>query len=212
LGRALLRLFRRGVEGRIVFDGEDLLAAPRERLRQLRRKLGVVFQDPYASLDPRMRIAEIVSEPLRIHESLDAANRRQRAADALAEVGLPVDALDRYPHQFSGGQRQRIAIARALICRPDLLVCDEAVSALDAQHRAEILALLSRLKHERGLAMLFITHDFNAARALADRIAVMDGGRLVEQGDADQVLSRPGHPATQAMLAAWAAPIPAAIT
>jgi ABC-type microcin C transport system duplicated ATPase subunit YejF len=211
LGRALLRLFRRGVQGRIVFAGEDLLQAPRAGLRRLRRHLGVVFQDPYASLDPRMRVLDIVAEPLRIHGLGDAGERRARAIAALAEVGLGADLLQRYPHQFSGGQRQRIAIARALICQPALLVCDEAVSALDAQHRGEILALLARLKRERGLSMLFITHDFAAARALADRIAVMEGGRLVEQGSAEQVLARPGHPATQAMLGREPAGIGAAI-
>jgi len=201
LGRALLRLFRRGVAGRVEFDGEDMLTASRTSLRRLRQKVGVVFQDPYASLDPRMRVADIVAEPLRIQGGHEPQSRREQAAAALAEVGLATDSLDRYPHQFSGGQRQRIAIARALVCQPMLLVCDEAVSALDAHHRAEILALLARLKRERGLAMLFITHDFNAARALADRIAVMDLGRLVEQGPAEQVLSRPEHPATRAMLA-----------
>jgi len=201
LGRALLRLFRSGVSGRVEFDGEDMLTASRTALRRLRHKVGVVFQDPYASLDPRMRIADIVAEPLRIQGGHGPVARRRLAAAALAEVGLGAELLDRYPHQFSGGQRQRIAIARALVCQPAMLLCDEAVSALDAHHRAEILALLARLKRDRGLAMLFITHDFNAARALADRIAVMDQGRLVEQGAADDVLSRPEHPATRAMLA-----------
>jgi ABC-type microcin C transport system duplicated ATPase subunit YejF len=202
LGRALLRLFRRGVSGGIEFEGEALLAAGPAALRRLRGRIGVVFQDPYASLDPRMRVAEIVAEPLRIHGRGDALARRRQAAAALAEVGLGGNLLDRYPHQFSGGQRQRIAIARALVCEPTLLVCDEAVSALDAQHRGEILAVLARLKRERGLAMLFITHDFAAARALADRIAVMADGRLVEQGAAEQVLARPAHAATRAMLEA----------
>jgi ABC-type microcin C transport system duplicated ATPase subunit YejF len=202
LGRALLRLFRRGVSGGIEFEGEALLAAGPAALRRLRGRIGVVFQDPYASLDPRMRVAEIVAEPLRIHGRGDALARRRQAAAALAEVGLGGDLLDRYPHQFSGGQRQRIAIARALVCQPTLLVCDEAVSALDAQHRGEILAVLARLKRERGLAMLFITHDFAAARALADRIAVRADGRLVEQGAAEQVLARPAHAATRAMLEA----------
>ena len=212
LGRALLRLFRRGVEGRVEFDGADMLGAPRPLLRRLRQKLGVVFQDPYASLDPRQRIGEIIAEPLRIQGGISSGSRRERAAAALEEVGLSAAMLDRYPHQFSGGQRQRIAIARALISQPVLLVCDEAVSALDAHHRAEILAVLVRLKRDRGLAMLFITHDFDAARALADRIAVMDQGRLVEQGPAGQILSDPGHPATQAMLAGRADRIRAAIT
>ena len=200
LGRALLRLFRHGVSGSIEFEGEPLLTSPRRALRRLRQKLGVVFQDPYASLDPRMRVLDIITEPLRIQGGHDRPARRRLAALALADVGLTADLLDRYPHQFSGGQRQRIAIARALICQPTLLICDEAVSALDAHHRAEILALLARLKRERGLAMLFITHDFNAARALADRIAVMDAGVLVEQGAAAQILSQPAHPATRALL------------
>ena len=201
LGRALLRLFRHGVQGRIVFEGEDLLLAGRQPLRRLRGRLGVVFQDPFASLNPRMRVMELVAEPLRIHESLSVPVRRERVLAALADVGLSPDLADRYPHQFSGGQRQRIAIARALVRRPSLLVCDEAVSALDARHRADILALLSGLKRKHGLALLFITHDMSAAHALADRVAVMDQGQLVEEGEAEQVLSRPSHPLTRAMMA-----------
>jgi len=208
LGRALLRLFRHGVQGQILFEGEDLLLAGRERLRRMRGRLGVVFQDPYASLDPRMRVADIVAEPLRIHESLDADGRRERVLAALADVGLSPELASRYPHQFSGGQRQRIAIARALVRRPSLLVCDEAVSALDARHRADILALLASLKTKHGLAMLFITHDMAAARTLADRVAVMDQGRLVEQGLARNVLSSPQHPVTRAMMAGRALPTP----
>ena len=208
LGRALLRLFRHGVEGQILFEGEDLLLAGRDRLRQLRGRLGVVFQDPYASLDPRMRVFDIVAEPLRIHETLGPDRRRERVLAALADVGLPPDIADRYPHQFSGGQRQRIAIARALILRPSLLVCDEAVSALDARHRADILALLARLKQGSGLAMVFITHDMAAAHALADRVAVMDQGGLVEQGLARNVLNSPQHQVTRAMMAGRALPTP----
>lgn len=181
LARALLRLFKQGVGGRILLDGEDLLQATRKPLRALRQRMGVVFQDPYASLDPRLRIEDIVAEPLRIRGDCNRTQRRERAVRALLDVGLPADILDRYPHQFSGGQRQRIAIARALIAEPELLICDEAVSALDAHHRAEILALLSELKNKRGLALLFITHDFAAARALADRVAVMHQGELVVQ-------------------------------
>ena len=201
LGRALLRLLRQGVEGRVFFEGEDLLLAGRDRLRALRGRLGVVFQDPYASLDPRMRVIDIVAEPLRVHEALGADACRNRVLTALAEVGMQADLASRYPHQFSGGQRQRIAIARALVRRPSLLVCDEAVSALDARHRADILALLAGLKKSHGLAMLFITHDLAAAYALADRVAVMDQGRLVEQGLARNVLTCPQHPVTQSLVA-----------
>lgn len=209
LGRALLRLLRGDVQGRVALDGEDLLQASRMRLRALRRRIGVVFQDPYASLDPRQRIVDIVGEPLRIHTDLDAAARRRQVGELLAQVGLDESALDRYPHQFSGGQRQRIAIARALAADPDLLVCDEAVSALDAQHRAGILALLERLKRERRLALLFITHDMAAATALAERVAVLHAGQVVEQGPLSAVLTEPRHPATQALLADRAATRPA---
>jgi peptide/nickel transport system ATP-binding protein/microcin C transport system ATP-binding protein len=194
LGRALLRLLRHGVSGEVRFLGEDLLRADRAALRRLRGRIGVVFQDPYASLDPRMRVAEIVAEPLRIHTQLDDSARKARVAELLAQVGLADPELPgRYPHQFSGGQRQRIAIARALACRPDLLLCDEAVSALDARHRADILALLARLKAEQGLAMLFITHDLAAAKALADRAALMQGGRLRGPGPAAELLDRAGE-------------------
>ncbi len=201
LGRALLRLLR-GAQGRVVVDGADLGALDRAALRRWRARTGVVFQDPYASLDPRLRVAEIVAEPLRIHERLDATARRARAADLLQAVGLQADMLDRYPHQFSGGQRQRIAIARALSTQPQLLVCDEAVSALDAHHRAAILALLARLKRERGLALLFVTHDLAAAAAVAERIAVLEAGRIVETGVTAEVLRAPQHAHTRALLAA----------
>ncbi len=194
LGRALLRLLRQGVSGRVSFLGEDLLQADRAALRGLRGRIGVVFQDPYASLDPRMRVGEIVAEPLRIHATLGPQERQARVAELLAQVGLADPGLsERYPHQFSGGQRQRIAIARALACRPDLLICDEAVSALDARHRADILALLARLKVGQGLAMLFITHDLAAAKALADRAALMQGGHLRGPGPADEWLDRAGE-------------------
>jgi len=186
LGRALLRLARAGTGGRVLFDGEDLMAASHGRLRALRRRIGVVFQDPYASLDPRLRIGEIVAEPLRIH---GLGDRAARCATLLSAVGLDPALATRWPHQLSGGQRQRVAIARALATDPDLLLCDEAVSALDAQHRAGVLALLGRLVRERGLALLFITHDHAAARALAHRCAVLDQGRLVAAGPAGDVLA-----------------------
>ncbi len=189
LGRAVLRLARHGLGGRILLDGEDLLGAGRQRLRALRRRIGVVFQDPYASLDPRLRVADLVAEPLRIHGLGDAASRRAQAVAGLVAVGLEPALAVRYPHQLSGGQRQRVAIARARATDPDLLICDEAVSALDAHHRAGVLALLARLKSERGLALLFITHDFAAARALAERTVLMRDGRLVAAGDTEAVLA-----------------------
>jgi ABC-type glutathione transport system ATPase component len=192
LGRAVLRLARRGATGRILLDGEDLLTAGTSRLRALRRRIGVVFQDPYASLDPRMRVRDIVAEPLRIHAIGDAASRLAKVDGLLDAVGLDRSFGERRPHQLSGGQRQRVAIARARATDPDLLVCDEAVSALDAHHRAGVLALLARLKRERGLALLFITHDFGAARALAERTAVIADGRITATGDTAEVL--PGAP------------------
>jgi peptide/nickel transport system ATP-binding protein len=202
LARALLRLLRGPQRGRILLDGIDIAPLTPRALRPLRRRIGVVFQDPFASLDPRMTLAQLISEPLRIHDIGDAQSRRARAAGLLRAVGLDPDMLDRYPHTFSGGQRQRIAIARALATEPELLVCDEAVSALDAQHRAGILGLLGQLKAERGLALLFITHDVAAARALADRIAVMRDGVIVETGETAAVLSQPRHAYTRELLGA----------
>ncbi len=203
LGRAILRLLR-GAQGRVWLDDVELTALKGASLRAIRKRIGVVFQDPYASLDPRMRVADIVSEPLRIHGIGDTASRLAKAGELLSAVGLDPGMAARYPHQFSGGQRQRIAIARALACDPDLLVCDEAVSALDAHHRREILALLATLKRERGLALLFVTHDLAAAAAVAERIAVLEAGRIVEIGDADDVLRNPRHAHTRALVAARA--------
>ena len=201
LGRAVLRLLR-GAQGRVWLDDVELTALKDAALRTMRKRIGVVFQDPYASLDPRMRVADIVSEPLWIHRIGDAASRLAKAGELLAAVGLDPDMATRWPHQFSGGQRQRIAIARALACDPELLVCDEAVSALDAHHRREILALLATLKRERGLALLFVTHDLAAAAAVAERIAVLEAGKLVEIGTAAEVLRNPRHAHTRALVAA----------
>ena len=202
LARALLRLLRSPARGRIMLDGVEIAALGPRALRPLRRRIGVVFQDPFASLDPRMTAARIVAEPLRIHGIADAAQQRERALALLRSVGLDENAMDRYPHRFSGGQCQRIAIARALATDPELLVCDEAVSALDARSRAAILRLLARLKTERGLAQLFITHDIDAARALADRIAVMRDGRIVEIDAAHAVLNTARNDYTRELLAA----------
>ncbi|MBP6748081.1 MAG: ATP-binding cassette domain-containing protein [Xanthomonadaceae bacterium] len=201
LGRVLLRLARGG-RGRVWLDDVELTALSGAALRAMRKRIGVVFQDPYASLDPHMRIADLIAEPLRIHGIGDAASRAAKAAELLAAVGLDPALAARYPHQASGGQRQRIAIARALACDPLLLVCDEAVSALDAHHRAGILRLLAQLKHERGLALLFVTHDIAAAAAVAERIAVLDAGKIVELGATADVLARPQHAHTRDLLAA----------
>jgi peptide/nickel transport system ATP-binding protein len=204
LGRALLRLQPASPDASIRFDGQELTALSARTLKPLRRRLQIVFQDPYASLDPRQRVARILAEPLRIH---GLPCDRDRLGALLQAVELDPAQLDRYPDEFSGGQRQRIAIARALATDPDLLVCDEAVSALDALVRGQILALLERLRRERGLALLFITHDLEVAAALADRIAVMQGGQIVEQGEARARLQAPQHPYTRALLAARIAPL-----
>lgn len=201
LGRAVLRLLQ-GAQGRVWLGEVELTALSGAALRAARRRVGVVFQDPYASLDPRMRVGDIVTEPMRIHGVGDAAARAVKACALLEAVGLDADMATRWPHQFSGGQRQRIAIARALAVDPELLVCDEAVSALDAHHRRGVLELLVRLKRERGLALLFVTHDLAAAAVVAERIAVLEAGRIVELGDAADVLRAPRHPHTRALVEA----------
>ncbi len=206
LGRACLRLIRQGVSGGIRLDGEELWQASAPRLRQLRQRMGVVFQDPAASLNPRKKIVDIIGEPLLIQTSLDAAQRRARVSELLAQVGMQDDALERYRHQFSGGQQQRIAIARALAMSPDILFCDEAVSALDAHHRGEIIRLLGDIIRTRGLALVFITHDLSAAQALADRVLIMDQGRILEQGNADAIWQHAQHPVTRSLLAARPSP------
>ncbi len=201
LGRAVLRLLH-GAQGRVWLGDVELTALSGAALRAARRRVGVVFQDPYASLDPRMRVGDIVTEPMRIHGVGDAAARAAKVRDLLVAVGLDSEMATRWPHQFSGGQRQRIAIARALAVDPELLVCDEAVSALDAHHRRGVLELLVRLKRERGLALLFVTHDLAAAAVVAERIAVLEAGRLVELGPAADVLRAPRHPHTRALVEA----------
>jgi len=203
-GKALLRLLDGPrISGSAQLGGEDLLTADRRTLQRLRRQIQIVFQDPFASLDPRMRIGATLEQGLlALRPELDAAERQRRAAALVERVGLPGDTLQRFAHEFSGGQRQRIAIARALIVEPQVLVCDEPTSALDVSVQAQILDLLRELQAERGLAYLFITHNFGVVEYLADRIAVMDGGRIVEQGSAERVLRTPAHAMTQRLLAA----------
>ncbi|MBZ0103518.1 MAG: ABC transporter ATP-binding protein [Thermoanaerobaculia bacterium] len=200
-GRAVLRLVE-PAGGSVRFRGEDLLALPPRQLRRRRRHLQMVFQDPWGSLDPRMRIGEAIFEPLTVHRLATRHARAERLARMLAEVGMPADAQHRFPHEFSGGQRQRIGIARALATDPALLIADEPVSALDVSVRAQIVNLLARLQVERGLAMLFIAHDLAIVEQIADRIAVLYLGRIVEEGGARDLLARPLHPYTAALRSA----------
>ncbi len=201
LARVLLRL-QEPSGGRIVFDGEDITDAGPARLRQLRQRMQIVFQDPYASLNPRKTVEQIVGLPLRLHARLTRKAVRERVAEMVERVGLPPSHLNRFPHQFSGGQRQRIGIARALVMRPDFLVCDEAVSALDVSIQAQILRLLQDLRRELGLTYLFISHNLAVVGSVSDRVAVMYLGEVVETGPARAMLTGPKHPYTQSLLAA----------
>jgi peptide/nickel transport system ATP-binding protein len=202
LARMLLRLIEPD-SGEILFCGEDWLAARGSSLRTRRRRMQMVFQDPVASLNPRMRVGEIVGEPLAIHEpGLTRAKRRESAIEILQAVGIGADAFDRYPHEFSGGQRQRIGIARALILRPELVIADEPVSALDVSVGAQILELLARLQREFSLTLILISHSLPVVAQLATRVAVMQAGKFVEVGAAEKILTAPEHAYTRALLAA----------
>jgi oligopeptide/dipeptide ABC transporter ATP-binding protein len=205
LGRCALRLIE-PTAGAVRFDGEDLLALRGAALRRRRRRFQMVFQDPWGSLDPRQRVGSIVTEPLGLHadspKRLDRAGRAARGAELLATVGLAPELWDRFPHELSGGQRQRVGIARALAPEPDLLVADEPVSSLDVAVRAQVLDLLARLRQRLGVAMLLIAHDLAAVEQLADRVAVMYLGRIVELGPARELLARPRHPYTVSLLSA----------
>ncbi len=201
LGRVVLRL-QAPSSGSVRFDGVDLATIEPEKMTALRWKMQIIFQDPYASLNPRHAVEEIVGLGLRVHDRLAAAEIRDRVVDMLERVGLGPEHLRRYPHQFSGGQRQRIGIARALILRPSFVVCDEPVSALDVSVQAQIIRLLGELKRELGLTYLFISHDLAVVAHLSDRIAVMYLGRIVETGPAREIVGKPRHPYTQALLAA----------
>ncbi|MGH9532250.1 MAG: ABC transporter ATP-binding protein [Terriglobales bacterium] len=203
LGRLILRLIE-PTSGSVRFGGRDLLAASGGELRRLRRDMQIVFQDPFGSLNPRMTVEQIVSEPLVIHREPAASNGgvRVRVAELMRAVGLEGSALARYPHEFSGGQRQRIGIARALALRPRFIVADEPVSSLDVSVGAQIINLLARLQREFGLTYLFISHSMPVVRYLATRIAVMSSGKIVEVGPTEQITSAPAHPYTRSLLAA----------
>ncbi len=207
LGRCLVRLIE-PTDGRIWFDGKDVTALDARAFRTLRPRIQMVFQEPYDSLSPRMRVAGQMAEPLRMLPDLTAAERRDRIEEALAMVRLGPQALDRYPHQFSAGEQQRIGIARALVTRPDIVVLDEPTSALDVSVRAEILDLLSELQERLCLAYLFISHDLTAVRRVCDRVAIMYLGKIVETGATEQIFERPLHPYSRALLSSVLYPDP----
>ncbi|WP_350274308.1 ABC transporter ATP-binding protein [Kribbella sp. HUAS MG21] len=200
-GRALLRLHE-PTSGSVTFDGVDLLALPAEDLRAMRSRMQIVFQDTYASLDPRWTIQRTLAEPLRLHTDLDATGIRKRLVEVMELVGLEADHLQRFPHEFSGGQRQRIGIARALLLNPSLVVCDEPVSALDVSVQAQVLELMKDLQERLGLTYVFITHDLSVVRLIADDVLVMSRGKIVERGTVDEVFADPKHAYTKALLAA----------
>jgi oligopeptide/dipeptide ABC transporter ATP-binding protein len=208
LGRLLIRLVE-PTSGAILFDGDDIARLPSALMRERRRAMQIIFQDPYGALNPRMSVEDIIMEPLVIHGARADAASRARVTELLGLVGLPARARDRFPHEFSGGQRQRIGIARALALNPRFVVCDEAVSALDVSVQAQIVNLLQDLQQELGLTYLFIAHDLGVVRHISTRVAVMYLGRIVEVAAKEDLYTRPLHPYTQALLAAVPAAHPA---
>ena len=207
IGRTIVRLYK-PTSGQILFGDQDLATLQREDLRQLRRRVQMVFQDPFASLNPRYTIGSLVAEPMHIYNVASRAEIRERTAELLKVVGLRSEYIDRYPHEFSGGQRQRIAVARALSINPEFVIADEPVSALDVSIRAQVLNLLQRLQEQFNLTYLFVSHDLSVVRHVADRIAVMYLGKIVELSDRDELYRAPKHPYTRALLSAIPIPDP----
>lgn len=206
-GRALLRLYRAS-DGRIIFDGTDIASLEGDALRRQRPRMQMIFQDPQASLNPRMTVGAIIAEPLIEHGVMDAKGRKARVRELLDAVGLNPDYVNRYPHEFSGGQRQRIGIARALALDPEFIVCDEPIAALDVSIQAQVVNLLEDLQAKLGLTYLFISHDLSMVKHIADRVAVMYLGKIVELADVETLFASPKHPYTKALLSAVPVPDP----
>ncbi|MEP7212381.1 MAG: dipeptide ABC transporter ATP-binding protein [Acidobacteriota bacterium] len=207
VGRCILRLYE-PTDGKVLFDGRDLLQLSSSELRAIRREMQIIFQDPYASLNPRLDILSIVSEPLKIHGVSNAGERRGRVAELLSQVGLDPNYMNRYPHEFSGGQRQRIGIARALALNPKLIICDEPVSALDVSVQAQVVNLLQDLQQQFGLTYLFISHGLAVVEHISNRVAVMYLGKIVEIADSQELYENPLMPYTKALLSAIPVPDP----
>ncbi|MBZ5758750.1 MULTISPECIES: ABC transporter ATP-binding protein [Rhizobium] len=206
LGRSILRLIH-AQKGRILWQGKSLLDLSSEEMRAARRDMQIIFQDPIASLDPRMTVGDIIAEPLTVFEpKLSRAERQDRVREIMAAVGLVPEMINRYSHEFSGGQAQRIGIARAVVTRPKLIICDEPVSALDVSIQGQVISLLRKLRKEFGLTLIFISHDLSVVRLISDDVLVLYLGRIVEAGDCATVFQRPAHPYTQALFSA--APVP----
>jgi oligopeptide/dipeptide ABC transporter ATP-binding protein len=206
-GRAILRLDE-PTAGKVYYSGTDILGLNKKEMRKLRGDLQVIFQDPFASLNPRQTVKQILNEPMAIQDVVEKSKRMDRMLELLGYVGLPPEALDRYPHEFSGGQRQRIGIARALAVNPKLIICDEAVSALDVSVQAQVLNLLKKLQKQFGLTFLFISHDLSVVRHISDRVMVMYLGKVVEIADKKDLFDTPLHPYTRALLSSIPVPNP----
>jgi oligopeptide transport system ATP-binding protein len=209
IGRAMIRL-REATSGTVRFDGVNLATLSGNDLRRTRRRMQIIFQDPYGSLDPRMTVGSIIAEPIETHDLAEGEAKRERIADLLRLVGLDPQYVKRYPHEFSGGQRQRIGVARALAVEPEFIVCDEPISALDVSIQAQVLNLLTDLKRRLGLTYLFVAHDLSVVKHISDRVAVMYLGKIVEIGPPDELYAAPGHPYTRALLSAVPVPDPVA--